>query len=92
MLHPSDFPEQDGRGFALNDMQLDTCPLLAACIADEQVADDWESGDGDWLDIDEWCAITYQRWHEYKRACQDAQRVLCWSLLIEYTWRPHAAN
>jgi hypothetical protein len=73
------------RVFEPDDVLLDADPLIAACVADEQTADDWESGEADFLDVDDWLSITFQRWHRYQRACQDAQRLLCWQLLIEHT-------
>lgn len=71
------------RVFKLDDMMLDGDPLLGACIADEKVGEDWESGEGDFLGAEDWCSITFQRWHQYQRACQTYQRTLCWLLLIE---------
>lgn len=74
------------RVFPLDDMLLDGDPLLGAIVADEKIGDDWESGEGDFLDVDDWCAITFQRWHKYQRACQSYQRAMCWSLLVEHTY------
>jgi len=75
------------RVFPLDDLQLDSDPLLAACIADEMIADEWESGEGDFLDIEDWCAITFQRWHAYQRACQRGQGKMRWELQIEHTYQ-----
>jgi hypothetical protein len=80
------FHGANARVFQPDDMLLDTDPLLAALVADEQTGDDWESGEGDFMDVDDWLAITYQRWHKYQRTCQAVQRVLCWDLQLEHTY------
>lgn len=81
------FHGHEGRVFPLDDVMVDCDPLMAACLADEMIADDWESGEGDFLDLDEWLSLTFRRWHAYQRGCQNTQRQLCWQLLIKQTYR-----
>ena len=77
------FHGHDGRVWDANDVLEDCDPLLAAWDADDLVGEDWESGEGDFLDVDTWMAETYRRWHRYKHLAQDARRLLCWQLLLE---------
>jgi hypothetical protein len=77
----------DERVHDMDDVLLDTDPLLAAWDADDLIAEDWESDECNRFDVDTWLAETYRRWHKYKRLAQDARGLVCWQLLVEYTYK-----
>jgi len=81
----TEFIDVEHRGFNLDDMAHVNDSLLAACVADDAVADAWERDAFEGMFVDEAQDAMASMWHDAQRSSLASLNRRLWALNIERT-------
>jgi hypothetical protein len=82
----TEFIDVEHRGFELTDLAHVNDSLLAACVADDAIADAWEHDAFDGLNFEQANSAMARAWHQARRASLAHLNRKLWLLNIERTY------